>query len=369
MARTSVRRLTLTVLLLAAAARAEAPLIPREVLFGNPERTRPQLAPDGKRLAWLQPDKGVLQVWVETLGKEDAAPVSADRQRPIRRFRWGQDSRTIVYLQDVKGDENWHAFSVDLASKQVRDLTPFDGVRAGIVADSPRRPNELLVEMNLQDRSRMDVYRVDLRTGAVVLDTRNPGTVTDWAATDDLVIKAGVASLPDGGEELLVRDSAKGAWRALTRVGPDDRLRAARPHRGRQERVLRDQRGRGDRARGPARAGRRSGEGPRLQHRGGPVRRLGPSDAARDRGRGLRAGAAGVDAARPDGEEGLRRLPARRARVPRGRLRATGPTGPGSSPSATPRARRGSSPSTGPRCRGRSSSADQPKLERRRSRR
>jgi len=224
MARTSVRRLTLTVLLLAAAARAEAPLIPREVLFGNPERTRPQLAPDGKRLAWLQPDKGVLQVWVQTLGKEDAAPVSADRQRPIRRFRWGQDSRTIVYLQDVKGDENWHVFSVDLASKQVRDLTPFDGVRAGIVADSPRRPNELLVEMNLQDRSRMDVYRVDLRTGAVVLDTRNPGTVIDWAATDDLVIKAGVASLPDGGQELLVRDSAKGAWRALTRVGPDDRL-------------------------------------------------------------------------------------------------------------------------------------------------
>ncbi len=224
MVRTSVRRLTLTVLLLAAAARAEAPLIPREVLFGNPERTRPQLAPDGKRLAWLQPDKGVLQIWVQTLGKEDAAPVSADCQRPIRRFRWVQDSRTIVYLQDVKGDENWHAFSVDLASKQVRDLTPFDGVRAGIVADSPRRPNELLVEMNLQDRSRMDVYRVDLRTGAVVLDTRNPGTVTDWAATDDLVIKAGVASLPDGGEELLVRDSAKGAWRALTRVGPDDRL-------------------------------------------------------------------------------------------------------------------------------------------------
>ncbi len=224
MARTSVHRLALSVLLLAAAARAEAPLIPREVLFGNPERTRPQLAPDGKRLAWLQPDKGILQIWVQTLGKEDAAPVSADWQRPIRRFQWGQDSRTIVYSQDVKGDENWHVFSVDLGSKQVRDLTPFDGVRAGIVADSPRRPNELLVEMNLQDRSRMDVYRVDLRTGAVVLDTRNPGTVTDWAATDDLVIKAGVASLPDGGQELLVRDSAKGAWRALTRVGPDDRL-------------------------------------------------------------------------------------------------------------------------------------------------
>ena len=225
MARTPARRLALAVLLLAVAARAEAPLIPREVLFGNPERTKPELSPDGKRLAWLQPDKGVLQVWVQTLGKEDAAPVSADRQRPIRRFRWAQDSRSILYSQDVKGDENWHVYGVDLASRQVRDLTPFDGVRAELVADSPRRPAEVLVQMNLQDRARKDVHRVDLRTGAVVLDTRNPGTVTAWAATDALLIKAAVASRPDGGEELLVRDSAKGAWRALTRVGPEDWLK------------------------------------------------------------------------------------------------------------------------------------------------
>ena len=33
------------------------PLIPREVLFGNPERVQPKLSPDSKRLAWLAPDK------------------------------------------------------------------------------------------------------------------------------------------------------------------------------------------------------------------------------------------------------------------------------------------------------------------------
>jgi len=46
--------------------------------------------------------------------------------------------------------------------------------------------------------------------------------VRSWAATDDLVVKAGVATRPNGGEELLVRDSAKEAWRTLTRGGPDD---------------------------------------------------------------------------------------------------------------------------------------------------
>jgi len=222
MVRSPVRRLALAVVLVAVTTRAETPLIPREVLFGNPERTRPAISPDAKRLAWLQPDRGVLQVWVQTVGKDDAEPVSADRQRPIRRFQWAQDSRTILYTQDVKGNEDWHVYGVDLESKQVRDLTPFDGVRAEIVADSPRRPSEILVEMNLQDRARMDVHRIDLRTGAVALVARNPGTATTWGVTDDLVVKAAIATRADGGEELLVRDPGKGTWRTLTSGGPDD---------------------------------------------------------------------------------------------------------------------------------------------------
>src|SRR5205085_6374634 len=55
------------------------PLIPREVLFGNPERTSPHLSPDGKRAAWLAPDKrNVLQVWVRTIGTHDDNMVTAD---------------------------------------------------------------------------------------------------------------------------------------------------------------------------------------------------------------------------------------------------------------------------------------------------
>ena len=33
------------------------PLIPRDVLFGNPEKTNPQISPDAQRLAWLAPDQ------------------------------------------------------------------------------------------------------------------------------------------------------------------------------------------------------------------------------------------------------------------------------------------------------------------------
>jgi hypothetical protein len=45
-------------------APGEAELIPRRVLFGNPERRMPRLSPDGARLAWIAPHHEVLNVWV-----------------------------------------------------------------------------------------------------------------------------------------------------------------------------------------------------------------------------------------------------------------------------------------------------------------
>src|SRR5262245_39586043 len=82
------------------------PLIARDVLFGNPERANPQLSPDGKRLAWLAPDKkNVLQVWVKTLGGSDDKAVTADKKRGIRQYTWARDNKTLLYLQDNDGNE------------------------------------------------------------------------------------------------------------------------------------------------------------------------------------------------------------------------------------------------------------------------
>src|SRR5215217_5062151 len=44
--------------------REDATLPPRESFFGNPERGSPRISPDGRYLAFLAPDAGVLNVWV-----------------------------------------------------------------------------------------------------------------------------------------------------------------------------------------------------------------------------------------------------------------------------------------------------------------
>ena len=152
------------------------PLIPREVFFGNPERATPRISPDGKRLAWIAPDKkNVLQVWVRTIGQNDDKMVTADKKRGIRQYFWANDNKTLLYLQDNDGDENFHLYGVDLAAGTVRDYTAFQNARATVVALEPSIPDQLLVGLNARDRSLFDVYRLTLSTGALVLDTQNPG--------------------------------------------------------------------------------------------------------------------------------------------------------------------------------------------------
>jgi dipeptidyl aminopeptidase/acylaminoacyl peptidase len=201
------------------AATTAPALIPRDVLFGNPERAFPRLSPDGLKLAWLAPDKkNILQVWVKTVGKDDEAIVTADKYRGIRSYNWAEDSNTLLYQQDSDGDENFHVYAVDLSTKNVRDLTPYQGIRAALEATSPKLPGRILVTMNLRNRKLFDVYRVDLKTGALELDTENPGDVGGWTATDDLFVKGAEATLDDGSTEVRVRDSAKGPWRVLVKA-------------------------------------------------------------------------------------------------------------------------------------------------------
>lgn len=202
---------------------ASVPLIPREVLFGNPERSGPQLSPDGRHLAYLAPDeRGVLQVWLRTFGQDDDRCVTADRKRGIRNYLWAYDGRQLIYLQDADGDENWHLYGVDVASNVVRDLTPFQGVRANIMAVDPDFPDEMLVELNLRDERLHDVYHVDLRTGAVEPVAKNPGNFLAWEADAGFHVRAAMASRGDGGFDLMVRDAAEAPWRKVLEWAPDD---------------------------------------------------------------------------------------------------------------------------------------------------
>lgn len=199
-------------------ARAELPpLIPRTVLLGNPTRTQPRISPEGTRIAYLAPSgKGVLNVWVRTIGAGDDRMVTNDDHRGIRQFFWAEDGKHLIYLQDVGGNENFHAYRVDLGDGSIRDLTPMEGARAQNILMDPAHPAEMLVEVNARDKKVFDVYRVNLETGEAKLDTQNPGDVAGWATDASFQIRACQGSnQADGSQILRVRDDVNAPWRDL----------------------------------------------------------------------------------------------------------------------------------------------------------
>jgi dipeptidyl aminopeptidase/acylaminoacyl peptidase len=196
---------------------AEPPLVPRALLFGNPTRQFPQLAPDGSQIAWLAPDDhGVMNVWARPFGSDSARAITHESHRPIQWYAWAGDGRRILYLQDGDGDENDHLFSADLESGAIRDLTPFRGVRAQNVLVDPAHPVHVLVALNLRDRRVFDMHRIDLATGAVTLEAQNPGDVLTWSTDWEFAIRAATAFDPASGNTVIrVRDAVDRPWRDL----------------------------------------------------------------------------------------------------------------------------------------------------------
>lgn len=204
------------------------PLIPREILFGNPEMTQPLLSPDGERLAYIAPVNGVLNVWVGPVGAdvggEDFEPVTDDTERGIRLYFWAEDGRHLVYLQDEGGDENWRLYAVDPATKKTRDLTPFENVQARPLEKNKRFPDEILIELNRRDPQLHDVHRLNLATGDLELVAENPGNVAGWVADVEMRVRGAMTAQPDGGFGLMVRDDEDSEWRDLLLWGPEDSL-------------------------------------------------------------------------------------------------------------------------------------------------
>lgn len=224
----------------AARAAAPDPLLPRALLFGNPQRTAPQLSPDGSRLAFIAPRNGVLNIFVGPVRDPDAAtPITADTSRGIRTFFWSFDSRSILYLQDLEGDEGWQLFAVDVdAAKPPRTLTSSDPVRgvdgqpimhrrgkpmrpaAMVIATSVRHPDSILVGINDRDPQFHDAYRINLTTGQRTLVYQNTA-FADLVADHDLNVRIGTR-FDTGGAKVLERINAGEPPTPLARFEPED---------------------------------------------------------------------------------------------------------------------------------------------------
>ena len=115
--------ITMSTVPAAVASVEDIPLIPRETLFGNPERAGVQISPDGRWISYLAPRDGVLNVLVMSRDGGDPRPITDSTDRPIRSYSWSWNNEQILYSQDKGGDENTHIYAVDVATGETTDHT------------------------------------------------------------------------------------------------------------------------------------------------------------------------------------------------------------------------------------------------------
>ena len=210
------------------------PLIPRSVLFGNPDHASPSVSPDGRLLGYVAPLDGVLNVWVgPSDGSAPARPVTRDADRGVRSYAFCHDDRHLLYVQDRDGDESWRLYLLDLAdnpagadgsseaggTREATLVTPGDGVQARIVAHNRWHPGQVLVALNDRDPQLHDLHLLELATAALTPAAQNPGFV-EWLVDSDLQVRGGTTMDADGA--LTIHLGRDGAYEPYLVVPPDD---------------------------------------------------------------------------------------------------------------------------------------------------
>ncbi len=205
----------------------EPVLIPRSILFGNPQRASARLSPNGKWLSFLAPVNGILNIWVGPFDDfTKAKPVTNEKIRDIRSHHWAYTGEHVLYSQDKAGNENWHVYATNVVTGETKDLTPLEKVRAEIEGLSHKFPDEILVGLNDRDPRLHDIYRVNLRAGERELVQINHG-VAGYVTDDDFRVRFAMNYTPEGGKVLLKpkteSETGEGAeWEDFVRVGTED---------------------------------------------------------------------------------------------------------------------------------------------------
>lgn len=171
--------------------------------------TNLQLSPDGKQLSFVTEfGYGLSQIRIRTISDKSDRIMAPSKGKQITSHRWSYLPNIFLFTQEDENG-NKHIYALDLETNVRRCLTPFASdkhiLTPEIIATSPCNRSEVLVTLNLENPDIHDVYRVNLLTGAIVLDTKNPGDVVSWIPDIALNVRA-ANCVSERGHEIRYRN-------------------------------------------------------------------------------------------------------------------------------------------------------------------
>lgn len=181
------------IIMMSTAAMSQVRQIPLKDFFKNPEKDGYQISPDGRYFSYMAPYESRMNVFVQKVGDANATRITSETERDISGYFWGNNN-VILYLKDFAGDENYHVVTATIDGKNVKDVTPFPGVRAEIIDDLEEDDDHIIVGMNKRNPEVFDPYRLNINTGDLTILAENPGNIMEWATDHEGKIRMATAT-------------------------------------------------------------------------------------------------------------------------------------------------------------------------------
>ena len=136
-----------------------------EDYFQKPKQSSFQFSPDGKYLSYREKDNnGKNHVYVKNTKTSVITMAIEEGENLILGYGWANENR-LVYVKDKGGNENYHLLAADLDGKNQMDLTPFDGVRVGILNFLKDQKDHMIIQLNKDNPQIYEPYKINIKTG------------------------------------------------------------------------------------------------------------------------------------------------------------------------------------------------------------
>ncbi|MEA4851771.1 MAG: prolyl oligopeptidase family serine peptidase, partial [Paludibacter sp.] len=135
--------------------------------FARPKASSFRLSPNGKYMSYLEKDdKNKNHVYVKEIATGKVTRAIEEKDELIKGYGWISDEK-LYYMMDKGGNENFHIYATNIDGTNARDLTPFEGVRAGIIRVLKDQKNVLIIQMNKNNKQIFEPYRLNAATGEI----------------------------------------------------------------------------------------------------------------------------------------------------------------------------------------------------------
>ncbi|MBU0695811.1 MAG: S9 family peptidase [Bacteroidetes bacterium] len=181
--------------------------ISADIFFNEPEKSSFHISPDGKFLSYLKPFQGKLNLYIQSIDKNETLQITSYQDQGIKYYFWVGNNR-LFYVKDKDDNDNYQAFAVNSNGKSIKKFNTSPKTRIEVIDEMKANDNFILIAMNERVPESFDVYQLNVKTGEKVMIIKNPGNIVEWISDNNGNVKLAIGS--DGvNETLYFRESTQ----------------------------------------------------------------------------------------------------------------------------------------------------------------